>query len=251
MGGNVALPGAWPWQVGLIQKDASQIYCGGALINREWVVTAAHCVLFRTAASLRVVLGEHDVKTTEGIEVFTDVLSVHPHPNYDWLTANNDIALIRINPALSRFNRFISPVCLPATGDIFLPGTNCTVTGFGRLTQGGIVATRLRQAVVPLVGKDTCKKAYPSYNISPEMLCAGYTQGGIDACQGDSGGPLVCRKDSVHWYLVGVISWGIGCAHPKSYGVYTNVAEERKWIDEELRKFNSSPCVEKVEITSN
>ena len=240
----MALPGAWPWHVGILQKGLAQVFCGGALINKQWLVTAAHCVLFRTASSLQVVLGEFDVTRKEGVEVYADVLSVHSHPGYNMITANHDIALVRIKPVLTKFNRFISPICLPRKDDVFPAGRNCTITGFGRLKQGGVTATRLRQAVVPLVDRNTCKQAYPSHEISPQMTCAGYSQGGIDSCQGDSGGPLVCRKDSVHWYLAGVISWGVGCAHPKSYGVYNNVREEREWIDQELGKFNSSACQE-------
>lgn len=114
------------------------------------------------------------------------------------------------------------------------------MTGFGRLAEAGRLATTLQQAVVPIVSRDTCQVAYPDYNITPRMLCAGYASGGIDACQGDSGGPMVCHKDKSHWYLAGVISWGLGCARPRSYGVYANVTELAAWIRSAL--INSSIC---------
>lgn len=94
-------------------KNATQIYCGGALINNEWIVTGAHCVTYRNASTLKVVLGEYDVTRHEGIELFRDVDSFQMHPNYHLLTADFDIALVRFKPALKQFSRFISPICLP------------------------------------------------------------------------------------------------------------------------------------------
>ena len=240
VGGQRALPGEWPWQAGLIVKNTTRIYCGGALINKEWIVTGAHCVTYRNASTLLVVLGEYDVTRNEGIEIFREVDSFQMHPNYHLLTADFDLALVRFKPALDRFSRFISPVCLPTADDSFHAGTNCTVTGFGRLAEVGTIATMLQQAVVPIVPRDTCQAAYSDYNITPRMMCAGYATGGIDACQGDSGGPMVCRKDQRHWYLAGVISWGLGCARPNSYGVYANVTMLASWVRSTL--INSTIC---------
>lgn len=240
MGGQRALPGEWPWQAGLMVKNTTRIYCGGALINKEWIVTGAHCVTYRNASTLLVVLGEYDVTRNEGIEIFREVDTFYMHPNYHLLTADFDLALVRFKPALNRFSRFISPVCLPTANVSFQAGTNCTVTGFGRLAEAGSVATMLQQAVVPIVPRDTCQAAYSDYNITPRMMCAGYVTGGIDACQGDSGGPMVCRKDQRHWYLAGVISWGLGCARPNSYGIYANVTLLASWVRSTL--INSTIC---------
>lgn len=240
VGGKRALPGEWPWQAGLMVKNTKQIYCGGALINQEWIVTGAHCVTYRNASTLMVVLGEYDVTRKEGIELFREVDGYQLHPDYHLLTADFDIALVRFKPALSQFSRFISPVCLPTANESFPAGTNCTVTGFGRLTEAGRQATTLQQAVLPIVSRDTCQAAYPEYNITPRMTCAGYVAGGIDACQGDSGGPLVCRKDKIHWYLAGVVSWGLGCARPESYGIYANVPVLASWVRSAL--INSTIC---------
>lgn len=207
------------------------------MLNNEWIITGAHCVTYRNATTLRVVLGEYDITRHEGIELFRDVDSFLVHPNYHLLTADFDIALVRFTPALIRFSRFISPICLPSGNDTFLPGTNCTVTGFGRLAEAGHTATTLQQATVPIVSHDTCQAAYPDYNITPRMMCAGYASGGIDACQGDSGGPMACRRDKRHWYLGGVISWGLGCARPRSYGVYANVPLLASWVRTTLKNY--------------
>ena len=94
------------------------------------------------------------------------------------------------------------------------------------------------QAEVPLVSKQTCQRAYPG-ELDDTMLCAGYAQGGVDACQGDSGGPLVCEF-SGKWYLVGITSWGRGCADPNKYGVYAKVPVFMSWTNAKMNS-NSTP----------
>lgn len=84
----------------------------------------------------------------------------------------------------------------------------------------------LRAAVVPKANQQLCNTSYSRYGgVTDRMICAGLQQGGKDACQGDSGGPLV-NKDT----LVGVVSWGYGCAVPNYPGVYSRVSSVRDWI---------------------
>lgn len=92
----------------------------------------------------------------------------------------------------------------------------------------------LKQAKLPLVSRDICKRSYKyirsiGYFVTKHMRCAGYKRGGVDACVGDSGGPLVCRK-SRKWYLMGVVSWGAGCGEAGRYGVYADVLKLKRWI---------------------
>lgn len=93
----------------------------------------------------------------------------------------------------------------------------------------------LQQAQVPLISRDSCQAAYQDlgYTITKRMRCAGYARGGIDACQGDSGGPLVCSEDD-KWYLVGAVSWGIGCAREGRYGVYADMMDLKYWAQETI-----------------
>ena len=106
------------------------------------------------------------------------------------------------------------------------------MTGFGKLESEGEQARYLRQATVPLVSQDECRRSYR--RLTSQMLCAGYPRrGGIDSCQGDSGGPLVCRERG-RFYLAGVVSYGIGCARPGYPGVYVNVQAVRQWIDDTI-----------------
>ena len=98
----------------------------------------------------------------------------------------------------------------------------------------------LQQAKVPLVSRDTCQKAYDKigygrYKLTTRMRCAGYAGGAIDACQGDSGGPLVCATND-KWYLMGVVSWGVGCAREERYGVYADVMDLKYWVQESIHK---------------
>ena len=94
------------------------------------------------------------------------------------------------------------------------------------------------QASVPIVGYASCDSSYG--NLSMGMLCAGYMlTGGVDACQGDSGGPLVCNG-----VLVGIVSFGQGCAQPGYPGVYTNVSYYNTWIVTNNNSFNYSYYVD-------
>src|SRR5262249_38683933 len=104
------------------------------------------------------------------------------------------------------------------------------VTGWGRTYEGGATSSDLMKATVPYVDSAVCNEP-SAYNgsILPGMMCAGLHEGGVDACQGDRGGPLVFRHADGR-LLVGVVSWGEGCARRLKYGIYTRVTTYRDWI---------------------
>uniref|UniRef100_A0A8B9E964 Transmembrane serine protease 5 n=1 Tax=Anser cygnoides TaxID=8845 RepID=A0A8B9E964_ANSCY len=143
------------------------------------------------------------------------------HPLYNGSSLDYDIALMKLRIPLN-FSDAIRAVCLPPSHRDLFQGTPCWVSGWGY--------TRPDQALVPLISTRRCNSScmYKG-ELTATMLCAGYPQGKIDACQGDSGGPLVCQ-DELTWRLVGVVSWGQGCAEPNHPGVYTNVAQLLPWI---------------------
>ena len=210
-----------PWQVALIIKGS---LCGGSLIGDRWVLTAAHCFKPSREAA--------DVKTKAGLtniadqQNWADVDRVFVHEGYNPDTYEDDVALVRLKSAPP-----LGKVIPLATWDTAVSvGQPLEVTGWGYTSEGGRPSPILRVASVPVVDQAVCN-APDSYNgkIKVQMLCAGHKEGGIDSCQGDSGGPLVLR-DNDGAVLVGVVSWGIGCARKLKYGVYSRVANYRTWI---------------------
>uniref|UniRef100_A0A194AK31 Peptidase S1 domain-containing protein n=1 Tax=Pinctada fucata TaxID=50426 RepID=A0A194AK31_PINFU len=206
--------------------------CGGVLINSQSILTAAHCVSGRMFTNRwNVKLGAHDrFNSATGEQVF-GVSSIKHHPSYNSNTFENDVAIIRLDKEVQE-SQSILPVCVATA----LPnaGTNCTTTGWGTLSSGGSLSTVLMQVNVPLVDHNTCNNYYQSYGGIDEstMVCAGYESGGKDSCQGDSGGPLVCKNSEAQWDVVGITSWGVGCAWEKYPGVYAKVSTFYSWIQQ-------------------
>uniref|UniRef100_A0A3Q3JKT5 Peptidase S1 domain-containing protein n=1 Tax=Monopterus albus TaxID=43700 RepID=A0A3Q3JKT5_MONAL len=152
--------------------------------------------------------------------------------NYNHRSHDGDIALMKLRTPLN-FSDTVRPICLPRYDDDHPGGTRCWISGWGYTQPDSVHSPdSLKEAPVPIISTKKCNSSC-MYNgeITPRMLCAGYTEGKVDACQGDSGGPLVCQDENV-WRLVGVVSWGTGCAEPNHPGVYTKVAEFLGWIYE-------------------
>ncbi|KAJ7377583.1 Transmembrane protease serine 6 [Desmophyllum pertusum] len=122
------------------------------------------------------------------------------------------------------------PICLLPNDASFLPGTECYVTGWGRLASNGPHPTILLEAQVPLISRELCNipEIYDGI-IHERALCAGPAEGGVGPCQFDSGGPLACQERGL-WYLTGVVSWGIGCGEPNKFGVYSDMSVLSDWV---------------------
>ncbi|XP_006811034.1 serine protease 27, partial [Neolamprologus brichardi] len=130
VGGQVAPVGSWPWQVSL-QRSGSH-FCGGSLINSQWVLTAAHCFQTITATGLTVNLGRQSLQGSNPNAESRTVTKIINHPNYNSVTFNNDICLLQLSSPVT-FNNYISPVCLAASNSTFYSGVNSWVTGWGRI----------------------------------------------------------------------------------------------------------------------
>ncbi|XP_063046572.1 uncharacterized protein LOC134440419 isoform X1 [Engraulis encrasicolus] len=228
VGGEDSEPGSWPWQVS-IHRSGHQI-CGGSLINNEWVISAAHCFLSPCTHHLTLYLGRHRQHGTNPKEVMRMVAAVVRHPDYDFKTSNHDVALVRMTYPV-RFTPFIRPVCLAASGSVFITGTESWVTGWGYIKEGVPLPSPqiLQEVEVQVVGNKQCSCSYGDGAITDNMICAGVPKGGKDSCQLDSGGPLVSQQDQV-WVLSGVVSFGRGCGRRGYPGVYTRVSQYQDWI---------------------
>lgn len=200
--------------------------CGGSIYKENVVITAAHCVDGAPTSLLRIVAGTTS-KSSGGVSLSVD--KVYKHENYNSKTVENDIAII-ITKGSFTFSEKIQPIGLPAANDEARAGSKAIVSGWGSLKEGGLSPSKLQYVEVNIVSLEECAKAYGSSNpVTESMLCAGVSGGGKDACQGDSGGPLIIGST-----LVGIVSWGSGCARPDYPGVYSNVAYLRNWIDAKL-----------------
>ncbi len=233
VGGQPASPGEWPWQAAV---RAGPYLCGGALISREWVITAAHCLfdgnnLLFAPTAVTVVLGDHDRTRPEGSEQQFAVIQVVAHEAFNDWTNDNDLALLQLATPVNLSAQVapVRPVLTNQQDTLTAVGLYATVTGWGATAEGGNGATALMEVEVPIVDNVICNRSYGIIN--ENMLCAGYVEGGKDSCQGDSGGPLVVQ-DGSGWRLAGIVSFGHGCARPHFYGVYTRVARYIDWIQE-------------------
>ncbi|XP_074839730.1 trypsin I-P38-like [Carettochelys insculpta] len=215
VGGYTCPKNSLPYQVSL---NSGYHFCGGSLINSRWVVSAAHCY----KSSIQVRLGEHNIEATEGTEQFISSARVIRHPNYSSRTLDNDIMLIKLSSAAT-LNSYVNTVNLPTS--CVAAGTVCLISGWGNTLSSGANYPDLLQCLrVPVLSSTDCSNAYPG-QITGNMICLGYLEGGKDSCQGDSGGPVVCNGQ-----LQGIVSWGIGCAQAGYPGVYTKVCNYVTWI---------------------
>ncbi|XP_031464690.1 coagulation factor XI-like [Phasianus colchicus] len=230
IGGTDSSPGEWPWQVSLhVKLSRRRHLCGGSIISNQWILTAAHCFMSVQNPNIwRVYAGV--LKQSEITEdtPFFRVEEIIIHPQYNSAQTGYDIALLKLDKAMN-FTDLQLPICLPSKEEASMLYTDCWVIGWGYRKERGRVEDILQKVTVPLMSKEECQARYRKRRIDDKEICAGYDEGGKDACKGDSGGPLSCRHEEV-WYLVGITSWGEGCARPRQPGVYTKVVEFSDWI---------------------
>ncbi|HEU0089436.1 MAG TPA: serine protease [Pseudonocardiaceae bacterium] len=221
VGGQSAHPTEYPWMVALTTTASKSPYCGGALVSPDRVLTAAHCISGYELSSVRVIAGRTDLRSDDGAE--RSLLRAWVHPDFRSPTEGADVAVLTLD-------REVPYRTLPLETDqsAYRAGVPATVLGWGYTSEGGPTSPVLRSAEVPLVADSDCAGIYREFN-PRTMVCAGDPEGGVDACYGDSGGPLVADGR-----LIGITSWGSGCARAHTPGVFVRVASYVSDIDAAL-----------------
>ncbi|MGX1915739.1 S1 family peptidase [Streptomyces phaeochromogenes] len=212
VGGSTTTAAAYPYVMQITDSSQNQ-FCGGTLVSATKVVTAAHCMVDETTSSVRVVGGRTYRNGTNG--TVSRVSNIWIHPSYVDAEQGDDVAVLTLSTSMP-----YTPISYVSSSEtsVYTAGTTARILGWGTTSSGGSSSNQLRTATVPTVSNATCSSAYGSSYISSDMVCAGYTSGGVDTCQGDSGGPLI-----IGGKLAGITSWGYGCADAEYPGVYTRL----------------------------
>ncbi|BCL72017.1 hypothetical protein TUMSATVNIG1_39840 [Vibrio nigripulchritudo] len=222
IGGSEVSHSSVPYQVALTRNGGQ--FCGGTLIDTNWVVTAAHCVDNASAGSVQIRVGVTDLRTSQGET--HNVSQIIVHEGWGSSTASsNDIALLRLaSPVGSQYA--IAKLPTPEIkAQIASVGSSVKVSGWGRNVAAIPAGSPVLKATdLNIISNAECAQRNNS-SVSDDYIC-GYTAN-TSACMGDSGGPFVKRSGN-EYYLIGAVSWGPGTCDAAT--AFADVTHFTPWI---------------------
>ncbi len=221
VGGQTAQPADFPTVVAL-ENSPGNWFCTGTLIDKDWVLTAAHCVEGETAANLSIRFDDANINDTTGGKVVA-VAEIHGHPGYVEANWDNDIALIKL--ATSVTDREPTPVHRP----IVASATTVIEVGYGDADINGNGAGILRKLSTPTI--DCATTQDPTIS-GANVLCFDASDGNA-SCYGDSGGPAFITVNG-KLLVAGITSGGTQDSCTAGFDLYTSVAGELAFVDQYL-----------------
>ena len=244
-GGRNMTEGEMPWMVHLTVSyaDATSQSCGGFILDENWVITAAHCLV--SVVSVKVSAGrlsyEWGSDNRNEQVMLVPVTGIHVHSDYNRLTMLNDIGLLHL-PRSLRFNQHVQPICildqdscgdppLGSSSQVDFCDTNVTSAGWG-FNQSGLISNYLKSVDLEIMPRDQCNHLYTTLSfrpIYPQQICAQGHQSGDDTCKGDSGGPLFCYQNGKA-VAIGIISFGPTNCRSVVPGGYNRICQHLDWI---------------------
>lgn len=228
VGGKPASPPDWPFIVALFSNEIGP-FCGGSIISDRWILTAAHCVSGTFDVSTLNIRRPRPDGTPAGERA--KVIKTLVHPDYVDAPLGSDVALLKLDhPLAIQTSQFAITATKTTEKSFGFAGVCAATGGWGATRQGGNVSKILRDVDVPIISDEDCRAMQGSRYNAATHICAGYKQGSKDSCQGDSGGPIIVRAGPTGFLLVGVVSFGNGCAQPDAPGFYSRVSTYRDWV---------------------